>query len=76
MGETPNCFEETTNSPQTHPSASYAAPFLGRAFRYSALKWRFWGYTAQGFFCRSHCFARKRVSRSATAMTNARTCDP
>ena len=45
MGETPNCFEETTNLPQTHPSA-----FLGRVFRYSALKWRFWGYTAQGFF--------------------------
>ena len=55
MGETPNCFEETTNLPQTHPSASYAAPFLGRVFRYSALKWRFWGYTAQGFFFfRSH----------------------
>ena len=50
MGETPNCFEETTNLPQTRPSASYAAPFLGRVFRYSALKWRFWGYTAQGFF--------------------------
>ena len=54
MGETPNCFEETTNSPQTHPSASHAAPFLGRVYRYSALKWPFWGYTAQGFCFRSH----------------------